>query len=112
MATPRPPVTVAKVRAALRRVTDPELGVDIVSLGFIYGITVQKESVAVLMTLTTPACPLAPLIAEQVRCAVASCNGVTAVTVDLTFDPPWNPSMMRSPGRSETRTVRKTIQRK
>lgn len=95
MTTPSSLVSVAKIRAALRTVADPELGIDIVSLGLVYGITVQQGSVTVRMTLTTPACPLAPVIAENVRRAVVSLKGVTAVVIDYTFDPPWNPSMMK-----------------
>jgi len=112
MATTRPSVNVAKVRAALRRVADPEIGVDVVSLGLIYDISVEKGSVAVTMTLTTPACPLAPVIAERVRHAAASLQGVAAVTVDFTFDPPWNPSMMQSPGHSVVRSIRRATSRK
>jgi len=111
MAPPPSPVSVVKIRAALRTVADPELGIDIVSLGLVYGITVLRGSVTVRMTLTTPACPLAPVIAENVRRAVVSLKGVTAVVIDYTFDPPWNPSMMQVPHQPMKRTKARRMTR-
>lgn len=93
-------ITEKKVMKQLRTVMDPELGVDIVGLGFIYGVEIKKGSlglgVKVLMTLTTPGCPFAGLIQKMIMEAVAKLEGVEEerVQVELTFDPPWNSDMI------------------
>lgn len=79
----------------LREVPDPELGISIVDLGLVYDVTADKKGdVIVLMTLTTMGCPLFDLIAEPVKSELLKIKGVKNVSVDLTFDPPWNPSKM------------------
>lgn len=77
----------------LERVIDPELGLDIVTLGFVRGISVDSRngSARVVMTLTTPLCPIRGEIAGQVRKILAGI-GLADVTVDFSFDPPWKPS--------------------
>ena len=92
----------------LRTVIDPELHIDIVSLGLIYDVGVKHEAgstkkVHVTMTLTTPGCPLAPVIDNMVKEAVSQLDGVDAgdVTVEVTFDPPWNKDMMSEEARLE-----------
>lgn len=87
-------ITDRSVRAALKTVIDPELSVNIVDLGLVYGIAVSGTSVRVTMTLTTPACPLAPVIIEQTRAAVMAIPHVRDVTIDLTFEPLWTPDRM------------------
>lgn len=89
----------SRVWAALRECYDPEIPVNIVELGLIYGLKVEEEipgeaNVYVKMTLTAPGCGLAPMIAADVRRRVQMVRGVKNVMVELTFDPPWNPSMM------------------
>ncbi|HPC81926.1 MAG TPA: metal-sulfur cluster assembly factor [Thermoanaerobaculaceae bacterium] len=81
------------VRAALRPVEDPELGFSIVDLGLVRDvhIGVGGSRVRVLMTLTTPFCPEAPRILEEVRATVAALPGVTSAAVDLVWSPPWDP---------------------
>jgi len=86
-------VTKDQVMEALKKVYDPELGVSVVDLGLIYDVKVENEKVYVKMTLTTVGCPLALVIPRQVENAVREL-GVKNVEVELTFDPPWNPSMM------------------
>lgn len=89
----------SRVWAALRECYDPEIPVNIVELGLIYGLKIEEEipgeaNVYVKMTLTAPGCGLAPMIAADVRRRVQMVHGVKNVMVELTFDPPWNPSMM------------------
>jgi MoaA/NifB/PqqE/SkfB family radical SAM enzyme/metal-sulfur cluster biosynthetic enzyme len=83
----------ARVTEALRAVVDPELGLSVVDLGLIYGITVAAGgSVGVTMTLTAPGCPLHAVMTDWVRRAVLAIPGVERVSVELTFDPPWTPA--------------------
>lgn len=77
---------------ALKKVQDPEIGIDIWTLGLIYELNIQEGRVYVKMTLTTPFCPYGPELVEQVKQAVSSVEGVASVELDLTFDPPWQPS--------------------
>jgi len=81
-----------QVRSNLRKVVDPEIGINIVDLGLIYKIDVNEENdVQVLMTLTAPNCPFGEMIMMESEFAVRSVKGVNLVKINLTFDPPWNP---------------------
>lgn len=73
----------------LALVTDPELDIDIVSLGLIDDIAVDGDSVRIIMTLTTPACPYVSNILEDVRKAIFSHQGVESVDLRISLDPPW-----------------------
>jgi len=85
---------------ALRSVYDPEIPVNIYDLGLIYDLTVTEEgAVAVLMTLTTPACPIAEQMPGMVEHAVRFVHGVTACDIQLVWDPPWTPDMMTEAAR-------------
>jgi metal-sulfur cluster biosynthetic enzyme len=84
------------IRERLRDVIDPEMRLSVVDLGLIYAIEIEGAKVHVTYTLTTPACPLAPVIAEQIRAAVLDVPGVREVEVSLTFSPPWDASIMAS----------------
>lgn len=81
---------------------DPELNVDIVSLGLIYSVSPKKTGKSILvrveMTLTTPGCPLAPVIDRMVKEALEPL-GVDAVEIDLIWDPPWTKEMMSEEAR-------------
>lgn len=81
------------VREALRPIEDPELGFSIVDLGLVRDIHIGADGgrVRVLMTLTTPFCPEAPRILEEVRATVAALPDVTSAAVDLVWSPPWDP---------------------
>lgn len=83
--------TEAQVREALRPVIDPEIGMSVVDMGMIREIIINGDQVEVRMTLTVPFCPLAGVITEQVRRAVASVEGVREVKVTL-LDEPWRPT--------------------
>ncbi|PZQ81523.1 MAG: SUF system Fe-S cluster assembly protein [Ancylobacter novellus] len=86
--------------AALKTVYDPEIPVDIYELGLIYKVDIADDrQVAVEMTLTTPNCPSAAELPGMVEGAVASVGGVSGVTVNLTFDPPWDQGRMSEEAR-------------
>jgi metal-sulfur cluster biosynthetic enzyme len=84
------------VRENLRTVVDPELGVNIVDLGLVYGIEIRDADVDVKMTLTSPACPLGAVIQAQVNTAVKKLPWVKDVKVDLVWTPRWDPRLMAS----------------
>src|SRR5881409_564345 len=86
--------TVEDVEAALSNVIDPELGLDFVELGLIYGIDIDGENVRVTFTLTTPGCPIGPQVSEQIYEFVGELEGVTNVESEMVFTPPWSPEMM------------------
>lgn len=81
-----------KVIDALKTVFDPEIPVNIYDLGLIYNLQINDQSndVYVLMTLTTPNCPVAEDIPGQVEAAVKQIQGIGAIKVELTFEPPWD----------------------
>lgn len=93
-----------KIYDRLKTVMDPELNVDIVSLGLIYEAEIKKNGkIKILMTLTTPGCPLAPVIDQMVRDALFDLVDDTDrdVVINLTFDPPWVTDMMSEEVRLE-----------
>ena len=83
------------VREALRRVDDPEAGMNIVELGLVYGVDVSEDAVRVDMTMTTAACPMTDMITDQARSVIAAIvpEGTT-VDIRLVWDPPWTPDKM------------------
>ena len=81
-----------KIEKALRKVIDPELGLNIVDLGLIYGIDVDEKKVEIKMTLTTPFCPLAGFLIAQVEEKLEELG--YEPEVKLVFDPPWTPERM------------------
>ena len=87
-------VTTEDVEEALSNVIDPELGLDFVELGLIYGIDVDGGNVHVTFTLTTPACPIGPQVTEQIEEFVGELDGVTSVESSMIFTPPWSPDRM------------------
>ena len=86
----------SKVRASLFEVIDPELGVNIMDLGLIYGVIVDENTndVTVRMTLTTPGCPMSDSLKKGVEYRVRQIAEVGEITVELVFDPPWTPAKM------------------
>jgi metal-sulfur cluster biosynthetic enzyme len=82
------------VEAALSNVIDPELGLDFVELGLIYGIEVDGGNVHVTFSLTSPGCPIGPQVSEQIDEFVSELDGVDQVSTDMTFSPPWTPDRM------------------
>lgn len=86
---------------ALHNVMDPELGINIVDLGLIYGVKVSGKKVDVKMTFTTPACPLLQYIVSEVEERVGKIKGVEEVVVSLAWDPPWNPDKISKEGKKQ-----------
>jgi metal-sulfur cluster biosynthetic enzyme len=83
-----------RVRSNLRRVIDPEIGINIVDLGLVYDISINEENDAqVTMTLTAPNCPFGDMIMTESEFAIRSTEGVNLIKLNLTFDPPWNPDI-------------------
>jgi metal-sulfur cluster biosynthetic enzyme len=84
-----------EVREALMDVYDPEIGIDIVSMGLIYKIEVTSENdVKIAMTFTFPGCPYGPSLIEEVEDRVREIASVRNVAINLIFDPPWTPDSM------------------
>ena len=88
-------ITEAQVIQALKQVHDPEIPVDIYELGLIYEINLYPvNNVHVLMTLTSPSCPAAEQIPSQAETNLRALDGINDVSVEITFDPPYDPKMM------------------
>lgn len=85
------PATEKEIREALKGVKDPELGLDLVVLGLIYDIEVEGDHVDAVISLTSPMCPVAGEIVENVKQTIEGVDGVESADVELTFDPPWTP---------------------
>jgi FeS assembly SUF system protein len=92
----------SRIVEVLHTIYDPEIPVDIYELGLIYDVTVDDEQRArILMTLTSPMCPVAESLPPEVKTKVAAVEGVTSAEVELTWDPPWDPEMMSEAARLE-----------
>ena len=98
------PSNVADVEEALRDVVDPELGINVVDLGLVYGITVDPQNHAVIdMTLTSAACPLTDVIEDQTAQAL---DGVTTgFAINWVWMPPWGPDRITPDGREQLRAI-------
>ncbi|MBT7458062.1 MAG: SUF system Fe-S cluster assembly protein [Flavobacteriaceae bacterium] len=91
-----------KIVKALKTIYDPEIPVDIYELGLIYDVFVNEDQdVKVLMTLTTPNCPVADSLPQEVKDKVASLEEVREAEVELTFDPPWTRDLMSEEAKLE-----------
>lgn len=93
-------ITQDAVYAALKSIYDPEIPVNIVDLGLIYGVMIEGGRVEILMTLTMPGCPMGAYIANQVEEKIGGLDGVESVKVDITFDPPWSIDRMTEKGKN------------
>ncbi|MFB6200202.1 MAG: metal-sulfur cluster assembly factor [Candidatus Nanohaloarchaea archaeon] len=98
-------VSEEEVKQQLKEVVDPELDVNIVDLGLLREIEIEDEEVYVLMTLTTPGCPLHSVFDEMVSEKVKELEGVEKVDVELTFDPRWSPEDMTEEGKDEVGNI-------
>ena len=91
-----------KIVEYLRTVVDPEIAVDIYSLGLVYKIDLADDGALTIdMTLTAPNCPMAEFIVEDVNQKMSSIPGVTSVTVNIVFEPEWNKDMMSDEAKLE-----------
>ena len=87
-----------QIYEALRDVYDPEIPVNIVDLGLVYGVDIEESDVKVKMTLTFAGCGMGPYIAQQAEWRIAEIDDVGDVEVDMVFEPPWNPDMISEDG--------------
>lgn len=92
-------LTKEEVLEALHDVYDPEIPVNVVDLGLIYGVEVDDGNVDVRMTLTFAGCGMGPYIAQQAEWRIAEMDGVEDVNVELTFEPPWTPDLITEDGK-------------
>ncbi len=91
-----------QVIEVLRGIYDPEIPVNIHEIGLIYEVNVDDEAnVHILMTLTSPMCPVAESLPPEVEEKVAAVDGVTSARVEVTWDPPWDPEMMSEAAKLE-----------
>jgi metal-sulfur cluster biosynthetic enzyme len=98
MATP----TSSEILDALRGVVDPEMGINIVDLGLVYETAARDGDVRVVMTMTTAACPLGESMADEAAAVIRRrVRGVKSVSVQLVWEPAWQPSMMSDAARAQ-----------
>jgi metal-sulfur cluster biosynthetic enzyme len=83
-----------QILEALKNVHDPELGINIVDLGLVYGVEIEGNAVHVTYTLTTMGCPIGPLIEAEIRQFLSTVEGVEQVEAEMVLRPPWTPEMM------------------
>ncbi len=85
----------------LKEVYDPEIPVNIYDLGLVYNVDIDGDTANILMTLTAPGCPVIDILIDDVTLAAKAVDGIENVNVELTFDPPWDKSMMSEEARLE-----------
>lgn len=90
-----------RILDVLSCVVDPDVHANIVDLGLIYGITVEENKIVVDMTLTSPTCPMADFLQDSAKNAVQSLYRDADVSINLTFDPPWDSNMITEKGKME-----------
>ena len=101
-------ITEGQVLEELRQVVDPELGINLVDLGLVYGVAIEGADVRVKMTLTTPGCPMHDSLVKGAERAVARIPGIASIHVELVWDPPWNPNMISPDGMAAMRRGRES----
>ncbi len=102
---PETTINEEEVWEALKVVTDPEIGIDVVNLGLVYGVRIEDSSVKIDMTLTSMGCPLTELIHQQCTLVLTRLPGIDEVDVDFTFNPPWSTDMISDEAREELRAM-------
>jgi metal-sulfur cluster biosynthetic enzyme len=107
MSTPTPTAEDLETRIseALTEVLDPDLGINVVDLGFLYGITVEHGAATLEMTLTSPACPLTKPMEDQIHIALVEGGLVSSVQVRWVFQPAWSPAKITAEGREQLRAI-------
>jgi metal-sulfur cluster biosynthetic enzyme len=85
----------------LKTIMDPEINLDIYTLGLIYSVQFDDGVLAILMTFTTPFCPFADSILEQIELLLGTIHGVESVAIELTFEPAWSQDMINESARLE-----------
>lgn len=81
-----------KVIVALKQCLDPEIGIDVYTLGLIYNIDLKGNEANIKMTFTSPMCPYGPMLVEEIKNKVKGVENIKKVNVEVTFNPPWQPS--------------------
>jgi metal-sulfur cluster biosynthetic enzyme len=103
----------ADVEEAMYDVVDPELGINVVDLGLVYGLNLEEgdeETVALIdMTLTSPACPLQDVIEDQTRAALIGAGLVDELRINWVWNPPWGPDKITEDGREQLRALGFTV---
>jgi len=89
------------IYGALKQIHDPEVGINIVDMGLIYGLEIEDSKVGVYLTLTSPACPAGPQILSQIDAKVRELDGVEDVDVNVVWTPPWTPDMLSDEAKDE-----------
>lgn len=93
------PITEEQVYKTLRKLIDPELGVNIVDLGLVYDVQIEGGDIGIRMTLTTRGCPMHASFVQAVDRALRELPGVTGVAVEIVWEPAWNPDMISPEGK-------------
>jgi len=95
------PITEAEVYEVLRECYDPEIPVNIVDLGLVYGVTVSGGVINVMMTLTAPGCQMGAMITQEIQDKLLGLPGCQDAIVEIVWDPPWTPHMMTEAARKQ-----------
>jgi FeS assembly SUF system protein len=90
-----------QVIAEIRKIYDPEIPVNIYELGLIYDVKVKDDAVKIIMTLTSPNCPVAESLPKEVKDSAMQVEGIEEVDLDLVFEPAWEKSMMSEAAKLE-----------
>ena len=90
-----------QVIAEIRKIYDPEIPVNIYELGLIYDVKVKEDKAKIIMTLTSPNCPVAESLPKEVKDSAMQVEGIEEVDLDLVFEPPWDKSMMSEAAKLE-----------
>ena len=111
--TPPDDELLADLEEAMRDVVDPELGINVVDLGLVYGISVERGDTSAIaqidMTLTSPACPLTDVIEDQSRAALIGTGLVNDLQINWVWNPPWGPDKISEDGRDQLRALGFTV---
>jgi metal-sulfur cluster biosynthetic enzyme len=94
-------LTRGEILKVLKNVIDPEIGLNIVDLGFIYGVEIKGKKIHVRMTLTTPGCPMHAMFVHEVEQVLKAVFEKAEVKVELVFDPPWTPDRMSNEAKKK-----------
>ncbi|MGI9534468.1 MAG: metal-sulfur cluster assembly factor [Thermodesulfobacteriota bacterium] len=88
------PITEEKVYEILGDIYDPEIPIDIVNLGLVYGVQIEQDVVNINMTMTSPGCPAATQIVTEAKLLLEDLPEISAANIEIVWDPPWDPSKM------------------
>ncbi len=97
-----PPPTEQDIRTLLTGIIDPETGINILDMGLIYEILIAPGQIHIYMTTTSPACPVGAMLTDEIRATlVRKYSATLCINIELTYDPPWEPSMMSDAARRQ-----------